>query len=253
MAITGRTLCRDALLEIGSLSGVDTIGADDAAIVIGKLGRLIDNFNAEREAVFNVDFLNFILIPSNGSPTIGPSGDWAVDVVTSAPITQRPNIILGANVVLNNVSPTVRVPVNIRDDQWWLANPIRGINTTFPTDLYYSPAWPNGVVNLWPVPSVSYGFEIEAPIVLANLTLNSTFSMPPGYQDAMTLTLAEDLQGIYGKPPDPRLMKKALEARHRIFANNYATPRLVTRDSGMPVNRSFNQTTYNYRSGLFQP
>lgn len=245
MAITAQTICRDALIELGAVGMTDAIPPDDAVYVLSKLGRIIDNFNAEEEAVYNVAFLSFTLIPSNGAPTLGPTGDWSV--------SQRPNRILGANVVLNNVDPQVRAPVNIRDDQWWLNNPVRGINSTFPTDLYYSPDWPNGTVNLWPVPSVSYGFEIEVPIVLAGFTLASSFSMPPGYQDAITLTLAEDLQGPYGLPMPPTLPEKAKEARARIFANNYTMPRLQTRDSGIPVARSTNQTTYNYRSGLFNP
>jgi hypothetical protein len=253
MAITGQTVVRDALVEIGAVGLTEAIGADDAVYALSKLQRITDNFNAEREAVFTVDFLSFLLIPSNGAPTIGPTGNWAVDTVTSRPVAQRPNVILGANVVLNNVSPNVRVPVNIRDAQWWLMNPVRGINTTFPTDLYYQPYWPNGTVNLWPVPSNAYGFEVETPIVLSAFALTTVFSMPPGYQDAITLTLAEDLQGANGRQPLPLLSEKAQQARARAFSNNYETPRLQTRDSGIPIARSTNETTYNYRSGLFQP
>jgi hypothetical protein len=44
-------------------------------------------------------------------------------------------------------------------------------------------------------------------------------------------------------------MKKAREARNRIFINNDFTPSLTTQDSGMPSpNR--NRCTFNYRSGL---
>lgn len=246
MAVTGQTIATDALIELGVIGVGTEIPAASAVYVTSKLARLIDNFNAEEEAIFNVQFLTFPLIPSNGAPTLGPTGDWTV--------SQRPNRIIGANVILNNVSPNVRAPVNIRDDQWWLLNPVRGINSTFPTDLFYSPEWPNGVVNLWPVPSTSYDFEIEVPLVLAEITLNSTFSMPPGYRDAITLTLAEDLQGAYlGSTTLPMLSKKALEARARIFSNNYDAPRLTTRDTGIPTTRSTNETTYNYRTGLYQP
>ncbi len=44
-----------------------------------------------------------------------------------------------------------------------------------------------------------------------------------------------------------------MQARARVFSNNYDTPRLVTRDSGLPTTRASNETTYNYRTGLFQP
>jgi hypothetical protein len=65
------------------------------------------------------------------------------------------------------------------------------------------------------------------------------------------LTLAEDIapgMGAGGLSSLPQTMKKAREARNRIFINNDLTPELTTQDSGMP-SQNRNRCTFNYRSG----
>lgn len=228
---TGLSVCTDAALELGYLDPIETLNDDDANFLLGKLNRLLDRWNAKKAAVYAEVFTPYVITPSLSPHTIGPSGaTWTA--------TQRPVSIEGANLIDTTVTPNVRLHLNAdRDEQWWLAQSVQGITSTYPTDLYYKPSWPNGAVYLWPVPTVAYSVELMTRTVLAALTLASSFSMPPAYADAVTLTLAEDAAAGLGCQVPGTVVERAKEARADVFANNTTVPKLTTRDAGMPGGR----------------
>lgn len=174
------------------------------------------------------------------------------DVPNYATATQRPVKIIDGNIILNNVFPNVKSPLNIRDDDWWANERVPGVVTTFPTDLYYSADWPNGKLYFWPIPTIAYGFEIECWTNLADLTdLTSSFYLPQGYREAVTLSLAETLCPAFGRSLDPTLEKQATKARARIQKLNATPPRIGTRDPGMP-RAGRQRASFNYRTKMSQ-
>jgi hypothetical protein len=239
-ALTARNIVTDALIEIGVYDPLQPPSAEDSAFVLRKLNRLIDNMNAERQAVYASVFQAFTLTPALQPHTIGPSGTVAV--------AQRPVSVDGAMLVLNNVTPNVDVPIRIRDKEWWLGLSVPALTNSMPTDLYYEPAWPNGKLNFWGVPTTAYGVVLLIRALLSQFTLATTFYLPPGYQDAITLTLAEEICTPFRKQPTDRLTLSAMRARARIYANNNETPRIETRDAGMPGGGG---ETFNYRNRSF--
>lgn len=244
MPVTGRTICSDALIEIGALAAGETATPEDLDLALGKVNRLFDNWNAERCAVFADVFTTFTITPSLSPHTIGPTGTFVV--------TQRPMEIPdgGAGLVLVASNPDVRIPITVRDAQWWAGQSVKALTSAIPTDLYYEPTWPNGNLFLWPVPTVANGLELQLRTLLAAITLDTTFSLPPGYRDAITLTLAESLVSPLGAASKvaPTLPADATKARARIFGANDVTPRIATQDAGMPTNRG-PRATFNYLIG----
>lgn len=244
MATTGRTLCTDAMLELAILQAGETPNDTDIQFVLRKLNRVINNWNAEREAIYATDAQHWTIVPGVQPQTIGPTGLYVV--------TQRPVAIDAANIILNNVSPVVRNPFHIRDYQWWALQSVQGVTSTLPTDLYYKPSWPNGELYLWPVPTQNYQLELFTRGILDSYTLDTVFSMPPGYQDALTLTLAEEIASGFSVTPSATTVRSAAKSRDRIFSNNRLSPRLTTYDAGMPPTNP-NQGYFNYRTGMTMP
>jgi len=244
MATTAQDIVRDALIEIGVLNAVDPMGAEDAAFGLSKLNRILDNWNAQRSAVYASDFATFTLTPLLAPHTIGPAASSPTLTVTG----NRPVTIEAANIILTTSTPTVRTPLVLRDAQWWANQRVRDVPTTLPTDLFYIPNWPLGELYFWPVPTIAYGLELNYRTVLAQLALTDSFNLPPGYQDAITLTLAEDLSGPFRAAVSGQLAQKAAHARAVVFANNDDSPRLVTLDSGMQSGRSV-RPYFNYLTG----
>jgi len=236
--MTVSELLRDALEELGVIAAGESLSSANADYALRKLHRMLDNWNAEGSAVY-VDLpAEYTLTPSLNPHTIGPSG-------ATFTVTQRPERILSAN--LKYAGSDVRTPINAdRDVEWYQALPTPEIESAVPTDLYYAPTWPNGSIYLWPVPSTAHTLEILTRIVLSQPALTDTFTMPPGYQDAVTLSLAESMLGAFPVSAPPTLKDDAREARARVWRKNDRPRRISTIDVGMPGRRSHH---FNYLNG----
>jgi hypothetical protein len=226
----------DALMEIGVLGSVDAATGEDATLGLLRLNKILDNLNAEQRSVYASTFDTYTLTPSLNPHTIGASGGtWTV--------TQRPESIEAANILISDI----RHPVSMHDAQWWSGISTPETESDIPTDLYYERAWPLGKVWLYPVPSAAYELEIVTRVVLSSVALADDFTLPPGYQDAITLTLAEDLTAPFRVPVPQTLPLRAQKARGRVWSANAQIPRLRTADDGLGGGRS----TWDYRTGRY--
>lgn len=240
--MTALDVIRSAFQELGVLGAAETLSGEDADLGLDRLNRILDNWNAERQTVYGDVFTAYTLTPNLTPHTIGPSGTFVV--------AQRPVAIDGASLILTTSTPDVYQPIVLRDRDWWNAQAVPGLTSAFPTDLFYDPSWPNGTLHFWPVPTVAYGVELVTRVVLAALTLATTFTLPPGYHDAAALTLAEALAPALKVPLDPQTKEGARIARARVFGNNRVPKGIATRDAGMPSDHGrggFNYLTREMR------
>lgn len=232
--MTGRDIATQVLLELNINDPVNPPDTADLTFVMTKANRVLDNWNADRRAVYGDQFLSFTITPNLNPHTIGLAADTPTWTVTG----NRPESIEGAVLVLNNSTPNARVLLTKRDAQWWEYNQVPTVTSSTPTDFFFNPAFPLGQFYLWPVPTVAYVVQLWVRAILAQLTVNSTFELPPGYWDALVLTTAEDCCGPFQKPMPPMLPSKAAAARNRIFGNNTMIPKISTSDAGMPKSSS---------------
>lgn len=240
--MTVSDLITEALVEIRYARAGDTLAPDDATTALAIFNRLLDAWNAERRAVYASAFATYVVTPNLQPHTIGPSGTFTV--------TQRPVSLDGASCILNvGTSAQLNLPVVLRDAEWWNSQRTPRLANQLWTDLYYQADWPNGSIYLWPIPTIAYSLQLQTRVLLAEVALTDTFTLPPGYREALTLTLAEQLASPFGQILAPQTVQFAAMARARIFANNDSIPNIHTRDSGMPQSRGKNRTQWNYRIG----
>jgi hypothetical protein len=232
----------DAAMELGILPQGEALAAGDAFFLLRKLNRIIDNWNADRQAVTDDQFLSFTLTPSLNPHTIGPTlATWD---------TTRPVSVEGVQLTIGS-SGTLELMK--RTAAWFQALTDPTLTSETPTDFYYNPTWPNGSLYLYPVPSAAYVVQLLVRgIIAGDYELDEELPLAPGYRDALTLTLAEESLAAYGSALTPtlvqRLMMSATNARARIFANNTTVPKLVTTDAGMPGG---GPAWFDYRTGGF--
>lgn len=230
-----------AYQERGLIDPVETLSAEMLAFGLQKMNRLLDRWNAIREAVWVEEFANHTLTPGLNPHTFGPTG-------ATFTVTQRPVSIDAVRLVLSGSSPTVRTLIMDHDWPWYADVSVPALSTSVPTHAYYAANWPNGSLYLWPVPDTAYAIVVWRRVLLAQVTIpTATFTMPPGYWDAVVLTLAEDIGPAYNLPASGDLKQKAAGARALIFANNVVVPKIRTRDSGMP--NSGSGGGFNYLTG----
>ena len=235
-AVSASTIIVNALIEAGWLAQGEPPNAGDANFALGKLNRILDQWAAKKVYAWAMQFLQFTLIPNLAPHTIGPTGVFAVPI--------RPVRLEGAALVLNNVTPNVDSPIlKLRDAAWWNNQRVKSLSSAVPTDVYYEPDVPNGSLYFWPVPNVAYGVRLQIWQQLGKFaSLASSYSLPPGYEEALTMTLAASLIG----PNSGALAIQAREAVATIQGNNCKSPRIATADHGMPGKR---RGTFNYYTG----
>lgn len=238
-------LLLDALLEIRMGRAGDGLEPELLLWALGKLNRMFDKWNADPAAKFNTAFAPFAPVANQQVYALGPNAaDWTV--------TQRPDRIKGANLILAGSSPAVRAPITVRDDGWWLANAVQGTTSAIVTDLYYEPSFPNGSVTLWPKPTTAaHLVELMTDALLSQYAMTDTLWLPFGYREAATLTLSELLAPGCGQTVSPELKEQAVDARIVVFGNNVETRTIRTRDGGMPGGGR-RGGGFNYRTGRIQ-
>lgn len=225
---------------------------------IGTIGGL--NFNVSSQIIVSATPNQFVV--GNPGATVGSTGVTGMAIYSTPPTDQFPNYVTAsarpvkieaANIVLNNLNPIVKCALRIRDRDWWIANTIPNVPSSIPTDLYYEPSFPNGQLFLWPEQDVNYLLELQVWTDLADITsLTQQFFLPQGYEDAVTYQLAVSLCPSYGRPLDQTLLGLATNAKLKIQNRNSYSPKIQTRDSGIPRgNRG--GTLFNWLNGTTVP
>ena len=251
----------NALYEINVVAPGETPDAtSEIQPAFNKFNQLLDSWSARAEKIFVYDLISispvtgasFLLVPNLVPHTIGPANFPSQPpgpAPTFALNGERPVRIKNINVILNNVTPVVRFPLHSRDKDWWAANRVQAITTQLPTDFYYRPDWPLGSIFFWPVPNYAYGAEIEVETFLQGApSLATQFAFPPGYELAITLTLAELLCPSFEKQPNPMLVTAAARARQAVDGLNAQPPKISL--IGMSSSLGRPRASFNYHTGL---
>lgn len=244
-------LVTDAMIKIGALAPGETPTAEEAATGIGDLNLLIDTMNARKLFIYNVDFASYTLIPNHQPHTIGPGLQPNILPpvgIYDFTVPQRPTKIVAANLVLNNVSPPVNSPINLRDDAWWANQRVQGLTSTVPTDLYYSPSWDYGQLFLWPIPTFPYGIQLETWTSLVQFDqLADIVNLPPGYTAFLTYMLAVQFCASFDRQVPPAVAAMAAAATKAVQGLNSDSPRITLRGLGVGGERK--GSSWNYLTG----
>lgn len=245
MAQTAQTIITAALQEINASAPGETISANDLSWGLDKLNRLFDGWCSERLMAFAVNFVTYTLTPNLQPHTIGPTGTGATFTCTG----NRPTKIVAAQLVINNVTPNYTVPINIRDADWWAAQRVQALTSTWPTDIYYEPDWPKGSLFIWPVPLTNWGLQLETWTTIGQAAnLGASFSLPPGYWDAVIYNLAVSMCPAFEKQPNPVLVAEAKRTKAAIKSLNAVPPRIATGGDGLPSGT--NRPSFDWRIGF---
>lgn len=221
---TALDIVTDALRELRILNATEPASGDDAEFGLSRLNTILDEWNAKRGAIY-ADTLQSYTLQAGVSPhLIGPSGHFDV--------TLRPVTILELNLVL---AEGTRTPITVHHGiEWWGTRSDPASATGDPTDVAYEPDWPLGKLYFYPVPDTALAVELYSRVLLSGVTLATSMDLPPAYQRALTLTLAEDLSAPFGVELTEMTVRKAARARALVQANNARPADIATRDSGMP-------------------
>jgi hypothetical protein len=205
---SGNTIVANALIEAGVFGPGETLPAPDQALSLSRLNRMIDSWRSKRLFLYASTIATYSWTGGQASRSIGPAGNFVVTV--------RPQAIRAANYVDANGN---RSQLNIRDRDWFISQAVR-LSSAIPTDLYYAPTVPAGTIYLLPYPSATVSIELMLDIILASFAAASSVDLAPGYEEAITQSLAELLCVSYSRQVPAELAESARRARAMIQAAN---------------------------------
>ena len=244
--MTANDIITNALIELGVLAPGESLPTESATFCLDKLNRLFDNWNAESEFVYGTLLFQGTLTANHNPHTLGTSGaDFTVT-------TSRPPKILSANLVLTDVTPNIFRPLLLVDDDWWMKNPVPDLATQIPYYLWPNYAWPKMSLYLWPVPTKAYDIRLDLWTLFPSMAMTDVFTLPPGYEDAVTLSLAESLIPSFpGAPGAQGVALLASQARSRIKSLNSEAPTMASDGGVQSMDSRPRATMANFLSGFF--
>ena len=229
MTFTATQLIYQALRDLGALRPGQTSAGDLNNDGLVALNQMIDSWLLDELMVFADVGSIYNLVAGTQTYTIGPSG-----AAFTAP---RPTRIDDANLILNNVTPNVRLPISVIDVDQWADIRVQSIPNAIPLKLYYDhnfdPTSGFGTLNLWPGPALNYQLELFTWQQLQSFAnLSTAYSFPPGYAKAIHKNLAVEIAPMarrhYETSADfEEVKEQARLAKAEVQSYNAASPILV--------------------------
>jgi hypothetical protein len=191
--LAAQDILYQALRKLGHLRAGYGAGPELLADGLTEWALVFDEWNNDRLMQYSQPDLTYTVTgpgsQSGGNGyTIGPAG---ADITGA-----RPTSIIRANLVLNpGSSNPVYIPMMPLSLEQWAAKGVRKIPATnVATEFYYDPQFPNGVLNVFPPVTAGTVFELfQFGALVAPGSLATTYAGPPGYVNALVLTLAARL------------------------------------------------------------
>lgn len=218
---TPRDIINLALKDAGVLGIGQTANAEDTNDTFTRLNYMIAQWARKRWLIYHLISLSKV---STGAQfyTVGPGGDFNID--------QRPDRLEDAffRQIVQSQPNQIDYPLQIlesREDYNRIS--IKQLQS-FPSYIWYNPAFPLGEVYPWPIPSPTiYSVFITVKKVLAQFTsLSQDIILPPEYMSALHYNLAVRLRPAYQMPADPSLVGLAKDALNVLRTSNAQIPRL---------------------------
>jgi hypothetical protein len=223
-------LLSDSFREIGLLAMDETLDDSDAQYGLRRLNKMIDSWKLERLIAYQVAIDRYTLTADQATHTIGPSGDF---------VAERPTRIVKANLVITDTDPESHLPISIIESakEWGMLT-VTDQTSNYCDYLYCDYAYPDATIYLYPYLTDAYDLELFTWKQLSKfVALTQNVLLPPGYYEAMMLTLAEKLCSSYGVPMETRrtVSMDAAMARSKVKSHNSIAPLISSIGCGVPT------------------
>jgi hypothetical protein len=217
---TALDVIQDGLENNGIFASGEIIGDADAERCLVVLNDMLDSWANESLICFALLEQSFTVVSNKSVYTIGLTGGADLAMQRPIRINEGPGAAYFQDSNQNNYPCEVKTRVS------WNQIGSRTIGANIPSQMFYDPQFPLGVINLFPIPNgglpLTCFFDSYQPISqFTNLATLVTF--PPGYSLAIKKNFAL-FAGPYFKPdgwtPSPALAQQALDAKAAIKRSN---------------------------------
>ena len=242
MPITARDLIQLSLKQAGILGVGQTALAEDINDCFTLLMQMVALYNKNRWLVPALIDISTIGNNQKSNP-IGPGQFWNV---------ARPGQVKGAYIIQLNTGTTTPVSLPVKQIfsyEEYSTITVKDLNS-LPDHMFYDGQWPNGNIFFWPIPNNTYechllvqqqlGWPIAATNPpTANTGLDTPFSLPEEYQEALFYNLSIRISAMYQFPASEETKKLAAASLNTIKTDNTQIPKMRM-PIGIRRGKSFN-------------
>jgi hypothetical protein len=233
--MTGRDLVSAQLRLIGAIAPGESPSAAEVTDALAANNRMIGSWSNESLMIPSLVREEFALTPSDGSYTMGTGANFN---------TTRPISIESATIEIQSSDPDHELPLKIiRNASEWAGITQKDSTATYPEYLFIEGTYPNETLNLYPIPTEANKLVIYSMKPITEIaTLDTSVSLPPGYEEALIYNGAMRLATEYGRLPSELIMLIAVDSKSSIKRKNYR-PSFLKADSALTCRGSFNILT----------
>lgn len=192
----------------------ETLGGTLLASSLATLNSLIDGWRLDKLFAYRIREETFTWASGNQSRTVGSGGNFSTD----RPVRVDPSTVFRKD--------DIDYPVSIYTAGEWANLSYKQATSEVPTVLYPEQGASLMTLYAYPIPSASLSIILKTWQILSTFSAGTdSVTLPPGYQDAIELSLGERLCMKAAKPIPPDLIRMAAMARAKIKSANITSPR----------------------------
>lgn len=239
-SVTASDIITRAANALGYLGVNEVLNAADANAGLKTLNMMLDSWAGEDLTGYAWQTIIFNMTANKSQYTIGTIG--TPDINNTWPTQIYDAFITDTN--------NLDYPLGILTQDKWNNIGDKTITSQIPTNIFYDRQFPLGVINIFPIPLLSYQVTLNVELQQAGFALLTTqLSVPPGYARAYILNLALELIGqgfpeVLDNNQLARLTENASQAKANIKRANIKE--VVSDYDAAIVSKSY--ATYNIYS-----
>lgn len=182
---TVRDIIEDALRVNGTLGQGEALADDDWQVGLRALRRFLGTLANQNLALYDTQEGTMTLTPGTAS--------YSTSLLSSG----RPVSIDSAFLRLSNID----YPLDLIDNQSYQDKQYKN-NTGLPTEVFYDAGYPNGTLYFYYAPASPYVAHVVGryPLIAGTLTLDTTITLPDGYEALLVNSLAVKTAALFGRP-----------------------------------------------------
>lgn len=201
MAITGQQLCNRALELILELTPGETPNVSESGSILIRLNSLIDNWSIQETMATAAVQASIAMV----------SGTQSYALATRVPKVVSASIIMSSG-------PTM--PVQMVSAKEWNAIEDRDSLSNQVTKAFYDRGTTTGTIYLSPKPAAGTLTYVAWAAQSQFATLATSVTLQPGYERALTTSLAVEIAPLYGQPISDGLKAALAESMSEIRSLN---------------------------------
>ena len=214
---TALAIITPALQTLGVVPLGQAINPEDAAVGLQALNDLLDSW--ANQTLFAPTTIEAIYAMAGNAITltIGPG----LQINVPRPMQIEDGIFMRKG--------NQDYPIEVIDRVTYEDIKYKSIQAFVPDFVYYDTDTTSGILYFYPVMQGAGELHIPLRVQLTQFaTLNTDYPMVQGYKRALQMTLAEELQEVYGKQLPPIFVRRAAMTRKMLKRANVVVPKTET-------------------------